>query len=125
MSRHFYLQYTRMVLVGSDNFPNCFLNILIFVKLGDIFWFYSTTFFNNVNLIAPLKFSVSFLSLDITLFSSICVVSLFSKDPLFVRNGLMKVQNFLFAVMPFFVTLLRKDFMFFLLRETHKLRCLK
>ena len=47
----FYLQYCRMVLVGFDNFPNCFLNILINVRQGDIFWFYSTTIFNNVNII--------------------------------------------------------------------------
>ena len=40
-----------MVLVGFDNFPNCFLNILINVRQGDIFWFYSTTIFNNVNII--------------------------------------------------------------------------
>ena len=46
----FYLQYTRMVFIRFDNFPNCFVNIFIFVTLGDIFWFYSTTFFNNVNI---------------------------------------------------------------------------
>ena len=39
-----------MVFVGFVNFPNCFLNILIFVMLGAVFWFYSTTFFNNVNI---------------------------------------------------------------------------
>ena len=39
-----------MIFVGFVNFPNCFLNILIFVMLRAVFWFYSTTFFNNVNI---------------------------------------------------------------------------
>ena len=66
-----------MVLVEFDNFPNCFLNILIFDTLGDIFWFYSTTFSNNIN---------------ITFTENLCkhsfaiVISWFPNNPLFVRN---------------------------------------
>ena len=108
-----------MVLVGFDNFPNCFMNILIFLTLGDIFWLCPTTFFNNVNIV----FIVSSHSLIITLFPSISVISLLSKNPLFVRNGLMKIQKFSFVIMPLFVTLLKKDFMFFLLSETRRFRC--
>ena len=107
-----------MVLVGFNNFPNCFLNILIFITLGDIFWFCSTTFFNNVN-ICSLRFFASSLSLVIFLFPSISVISFFS-NPLFLGNGLMKAQKFLFVIMSLFLTLLRKDFMFFLLSETHR-----
>ena len=115
--------------VGFDNFCNFLLDILIFVTLGDIFWFYSTTFFNNINIMFIESFcKLSFLV--ITLFSSISVISLFSKNPLLVRNSLMKVQNFLFVVMPLFVTLLKKDFMFFFLKRHtsfvvfYKLLCL-
>ena len=39
------------------------------------------------------------------------IISLFSKNPLFARNGLMKVQTFLLAVIPHFATFLSKDFM--------------
>ena len=98
-----------MVLEGFDNFPIFFLSILIFVTLGDIFWFYSTTFFNMF-----LKVFASSLLLVTILFPSISVISVFCENPLFVRNRLMKVQEVLFAVMPLFVTLLGKDFMFFL-----------
>ena len=90
----FYLQYTRIVFIGFDNFPNCFLDILIFVTLRDIFWFYSTTFFNNFNIM----FVESFCKLSSTsynfIFLTISVISLFSKNPLFVRNGLIKAQKF-------------------------------
>ena len=65
-----YLQYTRMVLVGFDNFHNCFLNILIFVTRGDIFWFYSTTFFNNVNIMFIENFcKLSFASCNFIFFN--------------------------------------------------------
>ena len=36
-----------MAFIGFDNFPNFFMNILIFAGLGDIFWFCFTTFFNK------------------------------------------------------------------------------
>ena len=84
-----------MVFIGFDNFRNYFVNILIFVTLGDIFWFYSTTFFNDVNIM----FIESFFKLSFTsynFFPSVSVISLFSKNPLFVKNGLMIVQKFLF-----------------------------
>ena len=87
-----------MILVKFDNFPNCFLNTLIFVTLGDIFF---PTFFNNINIIisCSLKDCASSLLLVIPLFSSIRVI----KNSLFVRNALMKVQKILFAVMLLFV----------------------
>ena len=46
-----------MVFIGFDNFANCFMNILIFLALGDTFWFSSTTFFNNVNIMFIESFS--------------------------------------------------------------------
>ena len=59
-----------MVFVGFDNFPNCFLNILIFVTLGDIFWFYFNTFFNNVNIMFIESFSkLSFASYNLISFN--------------------------------------------------------
>ena len=93
-----YLQYTKMILVKFDNFLNCFLNTLIFVTLGDIFF---PTFFNNINIIisCSLKDCASSLLPVITLFSSIRVI----KNSLFVKNALMKVQKILFVVMLLFV----------------------
>ena len=38
-----------MVLVGFDNFPNCFMNMLIFVTLGDI-----VNIIFNINNMIPL-----------------------------------------------------------------------
>ena len=119
MSRNIYMQNTYMVFVGLDSFPNCFLNILIFVMLGDLFWFYSTTFFNNANIL----FIESFCKLSFAIYGFNLFSKLFSKNLLFARNGLIKFQKYLFVVKPIFVTLLRKDFMFFLLRETRKVRC--
>ena len=119
MSRNIYMQNTYMVFVGLDSFPNCFLNILIFVMLGDLFWFYSTTFFNNANIL----FIESFCKLSFAIYGFNLFSKLFSKNLLFARNGLKKFQKYLFVVKPIFVTLLRKDFMFFLLRETRKVRC--
>ena len=119
MSRNIYMQNTYMVFVGLDSFPNCFLNILIFVMLGDLFLFYSTTFFNNANIL----FIESFCKLSFAIYGFNLFSKLFSKNLLFARNGLIKFQKYLFVVKPIFVTLLRKDFMFFLLRETRKVRC--
>ena len=84
-----------MAVVGFDNFPTSFLNSLIFVTLEDIVWFYSTTFFNSVNIMF-IKVFASSLSLIIILFPSI---SLLSKNCLFARNDLMKVQKSFYVVM--------------------------
>ena len=106
-----------MVFVGFDNFPNYFINILIFVTLGDIFWFYSATFFNNsdhckLSTFCKLFFtSYSFISLNK------CNI-FFAKNFLFVRNGLMKVQKFLFVMMPLFCNVVEERFCFFLVRHT-------
>ena len=73
----FYLQYTRTVLVGFDSFPNCFMNILIFVTLGDIFWFYST-FFININIILIESFcKLSFTSYNFISFNKFNIFVLY------------------------------------------------
>ena len=54
-----------MVFIGFDNLTNCFMNVLIFVTLGDIVWFYCATFFNNVNIM----FIESFCKLSFTNFN--------------------------------------------------------
>ena len=56
-----------MVLVGFDNFPSNFMNILIFVTLGDIFQFYSTTYSNKDNIM----FIESFCKLSFTSYNFI------------------------------------------------------
>ena len=43
------------------------------------------------------------------------VIALFSKNPLFVRNGFMKIQKCLFVAIPFFYRCLRKMLCFFFL----------
>ena len=106
----FNLQYTRMVrwliFLGFDNFPNCYMNTLIFVKLAVIFLFFSTTFFNNVNI----AFIESFFKLSFTSYNFVS----FNKCKI-----LCSLKILLFTMMPVFVTLLRKAFLFFLLSETH------
>ena len=103
-----------MVFVGFKNFSICFLNMVIFVTLGEIFWFYSTTFFNNVNIMFIENFcKLSFASYSFIFFSNAVV----PKNPLFATISLMTVQTFVvfFVLMPLFLTLLRKEFLF---RET-------
>ena len=73
----FCLQYTRTVLVRFDSFPNCFMNILIFVTLGDIFWFYST-FFININIMLIESFcKLSFTSYNFISFNKFNIFVLY------------------------------------------------
>ena len=71
-----------MVFVVFDNFPNCFLNFLIFVTRGDIFWCYSTTFFNNVNIMFIETFcKLSFASYNFIFFNKFNMVGILTPLP--------------------------------------------
>ena len=97
-----------LIFLGFDNFPNCYMNTLIFVKLAVIFLFFSTTFFNNVNI----AFIESFFKLSFTSYNFVS----FNKCKI-----LCSLKILLFTMIPVFVTLLRKAFLFFLLSETQVL----
>ena len=115
----FYSFETFMVSKRITNYFYCFFVVFNFLFLCNVGWVSSARAFYDIYVVV---IENSFSSGTILSFS-VNIVSAFSRNPLFVRNGLIDFQKSLLVWTPVIVTLLKYTLMAFRRRDTFLFLC--
>ena len=118
----FYSFDTLVVSKRRTNFFYYFFVVFNFLFFWNVGWFSSARAFYNIFIVVIEVLTSSISSVTILSFS-VNIISAFSRNPLFVRNGLINFQKFLLLWTPVFYTLLKYTLIAFRRRDTHLFLC--